>query len=75
VEEGASSSMRFFGSSFIADHTGAIVAQASRDRQEIVTAAFDLDEVRRYRERWSMFRDRRPEMYRLLQTLDGAPPS
>ena len=74
VEEGASASMRFYGSSFVADQTGAIVAQASRDRQEIVTATFDLDEVRRYRERWSMFRDRRPEMYRRLQTLDGAQP-
>jgi len=48
------------------------VAQASRDRQEVVIATFDLDEVRRYRERWSMFRDRRPEMYQRLQTLDGA---
>jgi len=75
VEEGASSSMRFYGSSFVADHTGAIVAQASRDRQEIVTATFDLDEVRSYREHWSMFRDRRPEMYGRLQTLDGASPS
>jgi N-carbamoylputrescine amidase len=74
VEEGASASMRFYGSSFVADHTGAIVAQAPRDRQEIVMATFDLDEVRRYREQWSMFRDRRPEMYRRLQTLDGAQP-
>jgi len=72
MEEGASAGMRFYGSSFVADHTGAIVAQASRDRQEVVTATFDLDEVRRYREMWSMFRDRRPEMYRRLQTLDGA---
>ena len=72
MEEGASAGMRFYGSSFVADHTGAVVAQASRDRQEVVTATFDLDEVRRYREMWSMFRDRRPEMYRRLQTLDGA---
>ena len=74
VEEGASASMRFYGSSFVADHTGAIVAQASRDREEIVTATFDLDEVRSYREHWSMFRDRRPEMYGRLQTLDGSGP-
>jgi len=72
IEEGASASMRFYGSSFVADQTGAVVAQASRDRQEVVIATFDLDEVRRYRERWSMFRDRRPEMYQRLQTLDGA---
>jgi N-carbamoylputrescine amidase len=71
TEEGSSASMRFYGSSFIADQTGAIVAQASRDRQEVVTATFDLDEVRRYRERWSMFRDRRPGLYGRLLTLDG----
>ena len=71
VEDGDSASMRFYGSSFIADQTGAIVAQASSDRQEVVTAAFDLDEVRRYRERWAMFRDRRPELYGRLLTLDG----
>lgn len=72
VEEGASASMRFYGSSFIADQTGSIVAQASRDTQEVVTATFDLDEVRGYRERWSMFRDRRPDLYGRLLTLDGA---
>ena len=72
LEEGASAGMRFYGSSFVADQTGAIVAQASRDRQEVVTATFDLDEVRRYRERWAMFRDRRPDTYGRLLTLDGA---
>ena len=71
VEEGTSASMRFYGSSFVADHTGAIVAQASRDRQEVITATFDLDDVRSYRERWTMFRDRRPEHYGRLLTLDG----
>jgi N-carbamoylputrescine amidase len=47
------------------------VAQASEDEEEIVTATFDLDEVRRYRDSWSMFRDRRPELYGPLLTLDG----
>ena len=72
VEEGRSASMRFYGSSFVADQTGAIVAEASRDAQEVVTATFDLDEALRYRERWAMFRDRRPELYGRLLTLDGA---
>ncbi len=72
VETGASVSTRFYGSSFVADHTGAIVAEASRDRQEVVTATFDMDEVRRYRERWAMFRDRRPDVYGPLLTLGGA---
>ena len=73
LEEGTSLGTRFYGSSFIADQTGALVAEASRDRQEVVTATFDLDEVCRYRERWSMFRDRRPDLYGRLLTLDGGP--
>ena len=71
VETGDAVSVRFYGSSFIADQRGAIVAQASEDTQEVVTATFDLDEVRRYRDSWSMFRDRRPELYGPLLTLDG----
>jgi N-carbamoylputrescine amidase len=71
VEEGKTASMRFYGSSFIADQTGAMVAEASRDAQEVVAATFDLDEALRYRERWAMFRDRRPELYGRLLTLDG----
>ena len=38
-------------------------------------ATIDLDAVRRYREQWLMFRDRRPELYGRLATLDGIPPS
>jgi N-carbamoylputrescine amidase len=68
---GASLETAFYGSSFICDERGEIVAVASRDREEVVTATFDLDEVRRYRDRWSMFRDRRPELYGPLETLDG----
>jgi len=63
--------MRFYGSSFIADHTGAVMAQASEDAEEVVTATVDLDEVRAYRERWSVFRDRRPDVYGTLLTLGG----
>jgi N-carbamoylputrescine amidase len=71
TESGERASIRFYGSSFIADHTGAVLAQASEDAEEVVTAAVDLDEVRAYRERWSVFRDRRPDAYRMLLTLGG----
>jgi N-carbamoylputrescine amidase len=71
TESGEGASMRFYGSSFIADHTGAVVAQASEDAEEVVTATVDLDEIREYRERWSVFRDRRPDVYGTLLTLDG----
>ena len=61
----------FYGSSFIADHTGQLVARASRDAQEIITASFDLDAIADLRASWGVFRDRRPETYRSVATLDG----
>jgi N-carbamoylputrescine amidase len=64
-------SIRFFGSSFIAGETGALLAEASRDRDEVITATVDLEAVRYHREDWSFFRDRRPELYGPLRTLDG----
>jgi N-carbamoylputrescine amidase len=64
-------SIRFYGSSFIADETGALLACASRDREEVVCATVDLDAVRRHREYWTYFRDRRPDHYSPLLTLDG----
>ncbi|MCD8014855.1 MAG: N-carbamoylputrescine amidase [Lachnospiraceae bacterium] len=60
---GQESSLLFYGSSFITDGTGALTASASRDQEEILTAAFDLDELEEDRLSWGLFRDRRPEMY------------
>lgn len=62
----------YYGSSFIADHTGAIVKQADRVSESIVTASFDLKQIREYREAWGVFRDRRPELYAPIMTLDGS---
>jgi N-carbamoylputrescine amidase len=61
----------FYGTSFIADYTGAIVAEADRTTSGVITATFDLDEVGEYRARWGLFRDRRPDLYGALATLDG----
>ncbi len=61
----------FYGSSFIADHTGAKVAEATRTDEIILTATFDLDEIAKIRASWGVFRDRRPELYTPLLTLDG----
>jgi N-carbamoylputrescine amidase len=61
----------YYGSSFITDHSGAIAAQAPRTGEAIVIATFDLDQIRAYRTAWGVFRDRRPEMYGPLLTLDG----
>ena len=60
---GQKSALRFYGSSFIADETGALVADGSRDREEVLTASFDLDAVEANRMSWGVFRDRRPEWY------------
>ena len=63
--------LRFYGSSFIADHLGAKVAEAPEDQEAVVTATFDLAEIRAYRENWGIYRDRRPDLYKPVLTLDG----
>jgi len=55
--------IRFYGSSFICDQSGAMLAEASRDRAEVIAATVDLDAARRHRVDWTFFRDRRPELY------------
>ena len=60
---GQKSALKFFGSSFITDECGAIVADASRDKEEILVAEFDLDDVVKARFDWGLFRDRRPSEY------------
>ena len=59
-----SSSLRFYGSSFISDETGALVSEAGRDRECVITASFDLEAIEEMRMSWGVFRDRRPEIYR-----------
>jgi N-carbamoylputrescine amidase len=61
----------FYGSSFIADATGAKVAEAGRDGEAVLTASFDLDALRTMRGNWGLFRDRRPDLYGSILTLDG----
>ena len=64
----------FYGSSFIADQTGALLAKASRDTEQVLVAGFDLDAIAALRGSWGLFRDRRPETYGAVGTLDGARP-
>jgi N-carbamoylputrescine amidase len=65
--------LTFFGSSFIADEVGAKVAEADSDSEAVLVHTFDLDACRRYREYWTLFRDRRPDLYGVLLTHDGGP--
>lgn len=60
---GQSSSLVFFGSSFIADETGELIHSASKDREEVLTAVFDLDALAQERLDWGIYRDRRPSCY------------
>ena len=74
TEEGrGGTSLTFYGSSFIADQIGQKLAQADRETTGIVTATFDLDAITHQRRSWGVFRDRRPELYSHLLTLDGQP--
>ncbi|MEY4015795.1 MAG: N-carbamoylputrescine amidase, partial [Actinomycetota bacterium] len=67
-----STEINFYGSSFIADNTGALVAEAGRDTEEVIHAAFDRAALSALRSSWGLFRDRRPELYGALLTLDGS---
>ena len=64
-----SSSLTFYGSSFIADETGALVEQADRENEGVLTHSFDLDAIREMRHSWGVFRDRRPEMYGAMKSF------
>ena len=71
TEKGEKYTMTFYGSSFISSHTGEKIAEADRATESVLTAEFDLNEVRRYRQAWGVFRDRRPDLYYPLLSLDG----
>lgn len=73
-EAGDGCEVTFYGRSFIADATGAIVTEAGETEEAVVSAGFDLDALAAQRSAWGLFRDRRPELYGPVMTLDGAPP-
>jgi N-carbamoylputrescine amidase len=72
TEKAMSSEVTFYGSSFVADQTGAIVAELDREHEGVANATFDLDEVAKARASWGLFRDRRPELYGVIVGHDGA---
>jgi len=56
----------FYGKSYFCNPRGKIIAQASRNKDEVVVADLDLDMIAEVRNTWQFFRDRRPESYKLL---------
>lgn len=65
-EVGKSCSLTFYGSSFITDYTGVIITEASRDKEEIIYATFDLQDNASKRDYWGLLKDRKPFMYKRL---------
>ncbi len=53
----------FYGQSYFCNPRGQIIAQAARDKDEVLTADLDLDQIKEVRQTWQFFRDRRPDAY------------
>ena len=70
-EIGRPTEVTFYGSSFITDATGAKVAEAGRDDERVLIADIDIEANRAMRAAWGLFRDRRPELYGAITSLDG----
>ncbi len=60
----------FYGKSYFCSPRGKIIAQASRDKDELVVADLNLDEIQEVRNVWQFFRDRRPETYSAITSVD-----
>lgn len=52
--------------------TGELIADADDKEETVLTAQFDLDQIKSKRHSWGVFRDRRPDLYKVLLTLDGS---
>lgn len=70
TEVGEHCSLTFYGSSFMTDYTGKIVAEASRSDEMIISTVYDLQENKKQRDYWGLFKDRRPECYGVLTSQD-----
>ena len=71
VEEVQNQSNGFYGRSFISDHTGKILKEGSRDKEEILIAEVDIGQNHLFRRNWGLFRDRRTDLYEEILSLDG----
>ena len=67
---GVENDQTFYGTSFIADERGDILAELDREEEGVIVATLDLARIRRHRAAFGFFRDRRPELYgRLVQDI------
>jgi len=65
------SAITFYGASFIADESGAKVAEADATSEAVLVHTFDLDALAEKRRAWGVYRDRRPALYGAMLTKDG----
>lgn len=72
TEIGALGQVTYFGQAFIAGPKGDVRGRANAQSTTHIVETFDLDEIREMRAHWGLFRDRRPDLYGPLLTLDGA---
>ena len=71
TETGTLGQVTYFGQAFIAGPRGEVAARADHETEGHVKASFDLAAIRELRDFWGLFRDRRPDLYGPLLTLDG----
>lgn len=71
IEEDEDSKITFYGSSFIAGPQGNKVVEANRTDETVLVAEFDLDQLETQRIEWGIFRDRRPDLYKIITSYDG----
>ncbi len=71
VEEDEDSKITFYGSSFIAGPQGNKIVEANRTEETVLVTEFDLNQLEIQRIEWGIFRDRRPDLYKVITTYDG----
>ncbi|WP_281883538.1 N-carbamoylputrescine amidase [Paenibacillus sp. YYML68] len=71
LEEDDDSKITFYGSSFIAGPQGNMIEEAGREDETVLVAEFDLDQLETQRIEWGIFRDRRPDLYKIITSYDG----
>jgi len=69
--DGYGETLEFWGSSFLIDPSGQVMAQAGTDTEEILTGIIDPDVLETARRHWPFFRDRRVDAYADLTRLYG----
>ena len=72
TEQGEEISNYFYGRSFITNHVGDKIAEAGREKEEVLIGKVNLDEAENLRNVWGVFRDRRIDLYSDLLKLDGS---